>query len=146
MRTARSTVSEVTVFRKGLATLDFVEGLHAALDELAAAAPEVPEDDFSLFSLAVIEIATNIAVHAPRGAEEVSLSVTLTAGDNLLAVLRDSAAPVHLDLTARTMVDALAESGRGLAIAAAVCDELSIERRDGNVWRLVRCLGPQVHR
>lgn len=137
-------MSEITVTRQGIATLAFVEGLHGALDELAAQAPEVSEEDFSLFSLAVIEIATNIAVHAPRDGDDVSLSVELSAGDDLRAVLRDSAAPVHLDLTAATMADALAESGRGLAIAAAVCDELSIERRGGNVWRLVRSVGPRT--
>ncbi len=42
------------------------------------------------------------------------------------------------------MADALAESGRGLAIAAAVCDELSVERRQGNLWRLVRRVGPHA--
>lgn len=134
-------MSEITVSREGVATLAFVEGLHEALDELSANAPHVSEEDFSLFSLAVIEIATNIAVHAPRGGEDVMLSVAVSAAEDLRAVLRDSAAPVHLDLTAATMADALAESGRGLAIAAAVCDELSIERRSGNIWRLVRHLG-----
>jgi serine/threonine-protein kinase RsbW len=131
-------VSEVTVSREGLATLDFVEGLHEALEELGAQAAHISELDLSLFSLAVIEIATNIAVHGPRGDEDVSLSVELSAGEELRATLRDSAAPVTFDPRAQTMVDALAESGRGLAIAAAVCDELSVERRGGNVWRLVR--------
>ncbi len=124
--------------REGLATLDFVEGLHEALEELGAQAAHISELDLSLFSLAVIEIATNIAVHGPRGDEDVSLSVELSAGEELRATLRDSAAPVTFDPRAQTMVDALAESGRGLAIAAAVCDELSVERRGGNVWRLVR--------
>ncbi|WP_058595335.1 ATP-binding protein [Microbacterium testaceum] len=136
-------VSEITVTREGAATLAFVEGLHGALEELAHCVPHIAEDDLSLFSLAVIEIATNIAVHAPRGGDEVSLSVELSAGDELRAVLRDSAPPVHLDLTAATMADALAESGRGLAIAAAVCDELSVERHRGNLWRLVRRVGPR---
>lgn len=135
-------MSEITVAREGAATLAFVEGLHGALAELAQGAPHVAEDDLSLFSLAVIEIATNIAVHAPQGGPAVSLSVELSAGDELRAVLRDSAPPVPLDLTATTtMADALAESGRGLAIAAAVCDELSVERRQGNLWRLVRRVG-----
>lgn len=124
--------------REGLATLDFVEGLHEALEELGAQAAHISELDLSLFSLAVIEIATNIAVHGPRGDEDVSLSVELSAGEELRATLRDSAAPVTFDPRAQTMVDALAESGRGLAIAAAVCDELLVERRGGNVWRLVR--------
>lgn len=131
-------MSDVTVTRAGVATLDFVEGLHEALGELAAQVPQIPETDMSLFSLAVIEIATNIAVHGPRGDEDVSLTVELAAGDDLRATLRDSAAPVTFDPKAQTMVDALAESGRGLAIAAAVCDELSVERRGGNVWRLIR--------
>ena len=133
---------DVTVVRTGIATLDFVEGLHDALSELAAGAPHIAELDHSLFSLAVIEIATNIAVHGPRGDEDISLSVELSAGEELRATLRDNAAPFPFDPTAQTMVDALAESGRGLAIAAAVCDELSVERRGGNVWRLVRRPAP----
>lgn len=131
-------MSDVTVVREGMATLDFVEGLHEAFTELGARAPHVPELDLSLFSLAVIEIVTNIAVHGPRGDEDISISVELSAGEALCATLRDSAAPVDFDPKAQTMVDALAESGRGLAIAAAVCDELSVERRGGNVWRLLR--------
>ncbi|MDQ1084548.1 serine/threonine-protein kinase RsbW [Microbacterium proteolyticum] len=129
------------VTREGVATLPFVETLHDALSELATRAPDIPEADLSLFSLAVIEIATNIAVHGARGDEDVKLAVELSAGEALRATLRDDAPPVDFDPTAQTMVDALAESGRGLALAAAVCDELSVERRGGNVWRLVRHLG-----
>ena len=136
-------MSEITVTREGVATLAFVEGLHGALEELARSVPHIAEDDFSLFSLAVIEIATNIAVHAPRGGDEVSLSVELSAGDELRAVLRGSAPRVRVALTAATMADALAEAGRGGAAAAAVCDELSVERRRGNLWRLVRRVGPR---
>lgn len=131
-------MSDVTVSREGVATLEFVEGLHDAFSELGERAPQISELDLSLFSLAVIEIVTNIAVHGPHGNEDVSISVQLSAGESLRATLRDSAAPVNFDPKAQTMVDALAESGRGLAIAAAVCDELSVERRGGNVWRLVR--------
>lgn len=137
-------MSEITVSRQGVATLDFVEGLHEALAELGARAPHISELDLSMFSLAVIEIATNIVVHGPRGDEEVSIAVELSAGEELRATLRDSAAPVSFDPKAQTMVDALAESGRGLAIAAAVCDELSVERRGGNVWRLVRHPSPDL--
>ncbi|MEV8240806.1 hypothetical protein AB0O90_11255 [Microbacterium testaceum] len=54
-----------------------------------------------------------------------------------------TAVPCARNITAATMADALAESGRGLAIAAAVCDELSVERRRGNLWRLVRRVGPR---
>lgn len=132
--------TEVTVSREGLATLEFVEGLHDAIAELSARAPHVSEGDLTLFALAVIEIATNIAVHGPKGDEDIALSVELSAGEALRATLRDNAAPVHFDPQAQTMVDALAESGRGLAIAAAVCDELSVERRNGNIWRLTRRL------
>lgn len=130
--------SEAVVRRDGTASLEFVEGLHAALDELWTRAPAVPEADRSLFALAVIEIATNVVVHATDEDHPVTLKVELRAGDDLHAILHDDATPVPVDLTSVSMADALAESGRGLAIAAAVCDELSLERRDGNVWRLRR--------
>ncbi|MCI9858680.1 ATP-binding protein [Microbacterium proteolyticum] len=70
----------------------------------------------------------------------VRMSVEISVADGLIAILRDNAEPVPLDPAAATMADALAETGRGLAIAAAVCDELSVEHRNGNVWRLVRYL------
>lgn len=133
--------TDCVVTREGVATLEFVESLHEALGDLATCAPSVPASDLALFSLAVIEIATNIASHGSRGDEAVTLRVELSAGEDLRAILRDSAAPVDFDPAAQTMVDALAESGRGLALAAAICDELSVERRGGNVWRLVRRIG-----
>lgn len=131
-------MTDVTVSRHGRATLQFVEGLHGALDELWRAAPEIPEADRALFGLAVIEIATNIVEHSGSERHPVTIEVDLAAGDQLRATLRDDAEPVDVDLSAVTMADALAESGRGLAIAAAVCDQLSLERGGGNIWRLAR--------
>lgn len=133
--------TESTVRRRGEADLGFVEGLHEALAELWVDAPRVPLADREMFALAVIEVATNIATHTPAASRPVRLDVALTAGSELRATLTDDAPRVHVDLDALSMADALSESGRGLALAAAVCDELSVDWDGGNVWRLRRSLG-----
>jgi serine/threonine-protein kinase RsbW len=133
--------SEAIVRRRGDADLHFVEDLYTAFEELWQLAPSVPAADRDMFALAVIEIATNIATHTAPKAGVVTVEVELSADDALRAVLRDDGVPADVDLTNLSMADALSESGRGLAIAAAVCDELSLERRGGNVWRLRRGLG-----
>lgn len=141
--------TEAVVRREGRADLAFVDELHEAFEELWALAPAVPENDRTMFALAVIEIATNIATHTAGEAAPVTVEVELSADDALRALLRDDGVPADIDLDAVSMGDAMSESGRGLAIAAAVCDELSLERRHcggrryGNVWRLRRTLVPE---
>jgi serine/threonine-protein kinase RsbW len=123
------------------------EALDLAHDELArlwVIDASVSANDRMRFELAVIEILGNIVEHAWNADDEQPsarrLSVELcVARDRLEAVLGDNGIPVSVDLSAATMPDADAESGRGLALTLAAVDALDYERDGGcNRWR-IRC-------
>lgn len=90
---------------------------------------------------AVAEIAANIVEHTARSDRQAGrrYSVQLDATEQqYTAVLRDNGLPVDLDLSAVTMADVDAESGRGLALAIAALDRLEHRHEGGhNVWTLV---------
>jgi anti-sigma regulatory factor (Ser/Thr protein kinase) len=116
-----------------------LEQVHALLQALWAEYNDVTPADRVLFETAVIEIAGNIAQHAPDG---VSLQFTLNLWvrpDRVEAEFRDHGRHVDIDLGAIALPDDSAESGRGLAMARAAVDELQY-RRDGstNHWCIVR--------
>lgn len=125
-------------------TPDALELAHELLEELWAAGTEVAPTDRGRFELAVIEILGNIVEHAWRHDEghpslrRLTLELRLTA-DRVVAVLGDNGVPHEIDLSAVTMPDEDAESGRGLALTLAAVDALDYERVDGrNLWR-IRC-------
>ncbi|MCZ4655181.1 ATP-binding protein [Dietzia kunjamensis] len=103
-----------------------------------SAAEEVDEDARMQFEVAVAEIAANIIEHAGNG-EQVTLSLELLLSpDRLEARFTDNGTPARVDLRSVEMPDALAERGRGLAIALSALDELAYRRRLGsNMWHLV---------
>jgi anti-sigma regulatory factor (Ser/Thr protein kinase) len=109
------------------------------LHDLWAQYDDVAPADRLLFETAVIEIAGNIAQHAPDG---VPLQFTLALRvepDRIEAEFHDRGRPADVDLGVVALPDDSAESGRGLAMARAAVDELRY-RRDGstNHWRIVR--------
>jgi serine/threonine-protein kinase RsbW len=116
-----------------------LERVHALLQALWSDDSEVTAPDRLLFETAVIEIAGNIAQHAPDGRPlEFTLLLRLCP-TRLEAEFRDRGRRVDVDLDAAALPDALAESGRGLAITLAAVDELRYHRHDGrNVWHIVR--------
>lgn len=123
---------------EGIVDDALVDHVHDALDELFLRTPGVGDEDAMLFRLAVSEVAANVAEHA-QAREPIHVTVELDADDEALsAVFSDTADPALLDLSAVSMPEADAESGRGLAIALAACDELIHETEGGNVWRLRR--------
>lgn len=101
------------------------------------------DDDAHRFALetAVAEIAANIVEHTKRADRQAGrrYSVQLDANDEAFtAVLHDNGLPVDIDLSAVTMADVEAESGRGLALAIAALDRLEHRHEGGhNVWTLV---------
>jgi serine/threonine-protein kinase RsbW len=122
--------------------------IHALLEQLWTGNPEVSDVDRFRFETAVIEVLGNIVEHAyqldPAAAEHrdharrfiVVLAVT---AQEVVASFGDNGLPTSLDLSNVAMPHADAESGRGLALAAATTDELSYARVDGrNHWKL-RC-------
>ncbi|MDP5228524.1 MULTISPECIES: ATP-binding protein [Arthrobacter] len=127
----------VTVKIGGLATPAFVEDVLDTLDSLWEATPFVPDEDRTLFMLAVSEVTTNIAQHGGDGVHvEAQFSVD---GNQLIALLRDTAPPAGLDPGPAVMPGTDCESGRGLALTLAVLDDFQHDGAgDGNVWTLRR--------
>lgn len=118
-----------------------LDDVHALLDALWEHSPAVPPGDRMAFATAVAELAANVVEHASQGAP-VPVLVELSADDGTLAArIEDGGVPLP-ELPDRTP-DPLDETGRGLAIARALSDELAYERVDGtNRWRVVRrCRG-----
>lgn len=131
----------------GPATPEMLDLVHAVLERLWADNPDVSEGDRARFETAVIEILGNIVEHAyrldpaddPDDESARRFDVSLVATDEeLVAAFGDNGMPVALDLSNVTMPDEEAESGRGLALAAAAVDDLTYERVEGrNHWRLL---------
>lgn len=117
---------------------DTLTQVHALVEEMMSAG-RVEDTDRFPFEIAVAEIAANIIEHAALG-QAVSMSLQLRAlPERLEAEFTDEGRPARVDLEAVELPDALAERGRGLAIAMAALDELSYRRRGGvNRWILVR--------
>lgn len=125
-------------------TADAVDLAHDQLAGLWTADHVVAPGDRMRFELAVIEILGNIVEHAWIADEghpsERRLSLRLSLTDaSLEAVMSDNGRPSAIDLSAATMPDEDAESGRGLALTLAAVDALDYAREgDRNVWR-IRC-------
>lgn len=121
----------------GLAVPEGLESLHDLLARAALDHPSLPSGDVMMLETAVMEIAGNVIEHGkPSGA--VAWNFTLEVGPPLRATLADSGEE-YVETWTGEMPDELAESGRGLALADAVLDQLLYERRDTiNVWTMVR--------
>lgn len=118
-----------------------LEEVHALLDALAQRCPDITARERIRFETALVEVASNVIEHAlPRPpADHVTVTVVLRCDEgSLTAELLDDALPAGVDLTAAEMPDEDAESGRGLALALTLCDELRLEQEgDGNRWTVV---------
>ena len=103
-----------------------------------AAHSEVPERIRTRLGLAVAEVGANIIEHAGQGGP-VRLRMESVVGGNVVTVtFTDEGVAAPVDLTSVAMPAALAERGRGLAIAQAVLSELAYRRRGAvNEWTLV---------
>lgn len=126
----------------GFAVPEELDHVHQLLETAGNEHPEVDATDLMLFETAVMEIANNVVEHGrPEGEVRWRFLLTIDARE-MRADLYDSAQEVIADLDV-AMPGEDAESGRGLSLARAVLDEISVERTDtGNHWRLVRRLSP----
>jgi len=99
----------------------------------------VADDTKMCIELAVSEIATNIIEYSGDG-KPVRLRMVVDVRPDSVAVnFTDDGHPAPVDLARITMPGEAAESGRGLALAHRVLDELSYSRDpDGNHWTLIR--------
>ncbi|WP_309648672.1 ATP-binding protein [Nocardioides sp.] len=130
------------------ATPEIMDLVHAMLEHLWGTSPDISDRDRMRFEMSVIEILGNVVEHAyaadhsdipGQDGRRFEIVVGITE-ENLMAHLGDNGLPTELDLSGVAMPDALAESGRGLALATAALDDLSYERVDGrNLWDLL-CL------
>ncbi len=130
--------------RRGPADARTVDALHEDLDALWDEAGFVPESDRMAFTLAVVEAAGNVVVHAVPAAEEpIELAVELAADPQRLEarIYEIGAAPARVDLSG-PMAQEHHESGRGLALIQALVSRVVFERHgDTNVWKLCRECG-----
>ncbi|WP_144713550.1 ATP-binding protein [Curtobacterium pusillum] len=114
---------------------DDVTAVHAFLASVWDTEPSVSAEDRMALELALVELASNVIEHGGvRGA--VSCSLHLDVGsDEVEAHLTDDGVPVPVDPSTARLPDALAESGRGLALVQMVVDDLRYERVDDrNRW------------
>ncbi|GAB2860597.1 ATP-binding protein [Nocardioides pacificus] len=124
-----------------------LERVHDLVEQLWEVHPHVPATDRARFETAVIEILGNIVEHAfaldGGNVEARRFSVVLSVTDTeVVGVLRDNGIPAAIDLSAVTMPDFEAESGRGLALAVAALDDLTYERVEAcNHWTLTCRVG-----
>jgi serine/threonine-protein kinase RsbW len=117
--------------------------LHDSVHRLRESAGEsVDETSLMLFESALAEIGANTLTHGRVEAtadEPVDYWLRLE-GRTAMATFVDRGPPLHNQLS-RGMPEVTAETGRGLAIARQVLDELGYEREgDMNKWRLVKRL------
>ena len=94
-----------------------------------------------LFETALGEIGSNVLTHGrPPGIDRPVEYTLRLDGGTLVASLSDSGLPVHEHLS-REMPAHESETGRGLAMARSLLDELGYERHgEVNKWRLVKRL------
>ena len=127
----------------GLAVPGDLEQLHDLLEQASAEHPHVPAADVMMFETAVMELANNVVEHGrPAGQVRWQFSLRVLP-DALTARLSDSGEeyPGWHTTGVPEMPGEMAESGRGLALASAVLDELDYRREDGvNVWLMRRTL------
>lgn len=123
---------------------DSLELVHEVLQQLWLGHDGVEARDRLRFETAVVEIFANIVEHAFRADADSPdvdgrrLDLMLVVHeDEVVAAFTDNGRPAELDLSAVTLPDEEAESGRGLAMAIAVLDDLHYQREGGrNHWRL----------
>jgi len=134
---------------EGLSVPESLDRLHDLLQRVADDHHEVTPQDLMLFETAVIEIAGNVVEHGrPTGTVAWSFHLDVLP-DRLSAVLSDDGQEYAreedqlADGTWAMPQDAMAESGRGLALASVALDELDYRRDEGtNSWTMVRLRRP----
>lgn len=133
---------EFEIHLGGPARLALVDAVLDALDAAWTDAPGVPDEDRTLFTLAVSEVVTNMVQHG-EGPTAVTVRAEIRLGSGVLtATLIDTAPPASIDWHGISMPDENSESGRGLALSQSVLDEFTHTFDDtGNTWRLTRRIG-----
>lgn len=118
---------------------DDINVVHDMLEAVWAASPTVSATDRVSFETALIELSSNVIRHADDGS---GIHCVLTVGvsdSRIEARLTDTGVASEVDLAGRTMPEAFAESGRGIALIQALVDEIDYVRSGSiNHWRISR--------
>jgi serine/threonine-protein kinase RsbW len=115
-----------------------LDAVHELLAQLWAQRPDAGADARARFTTAVAELVANVVEHGRTAAgrpPRLVLSLAAAPGA-VVADLEDDG--IEVPPVPPAPGDPLAESGRGVALAAAAVDELSYARADGrNRWHVV---------
>lgn len=117
----------------GSATL---EEIGTMLTQMWSVHHHVPPSIRTQVSIAVGEIGANIIEHAARNRPLRLRMEVLVSPEEVRVAFLDDGPPAAVDLKKTTMPDAMAECGRGLAMAYAVLDRLIYHRNLFNHWIL----------
>ncbi|WP_152190370.1 ATP-binding protein [Georgenia satyanarayanai] len=125
--------------RTGLALPAALSEVHALFAEVAAAHPGLTVEDVMRVETALIELVGNIVEHGrPSGGVRYTLEVAVSPGE-VVAHLADDAREPAPGAADHDMPDEWAETGRGLALAGALVDELVHEAGPtGNRWQITQ--------
>ncbi|MGV1006689.1 MAG: ATP-binding protein [Candidatus Nanopelagicales bacterium] len=112
-------------------------GIARVLDETWSAHPEIPSAICTQMSIATGEIGANIVEHAAQGrAVGIRMEVRVLPGE-VHVNFTDGGIALQVDLNTVSLPDAMAERGRGLALAKAALSELVYRRETVNYWTLI---------
>lgn len=117
----------------GSATLDEIGTM---LTQMWSVHDHVPPSIRDQVSIAVGEIGANIIEHAAQNRPLWLRMEVLVSPEEVRVAFLDDGPPAVVDLKKTTMPDAMAECGRGLAMAHAVLDRLIYHRNLFNHWIL----------
>jgi serine/threonine-protein kinase RsbW len=116
---------------------DDVGDVHDFLEGVWASDTTVPAMDRMAFETAIIELAANVIQHADDGSGVTWRLTVSCARDVLTATLVDDGLTAAMSLEHRSLPDALAESGRGLAFVQMLVDSLDYQHSNrGNEWSI----------
>ncbi|MDO3395136.1 ATP-binding protein [Nocardioides sp. SOB44] len=130
-------------------TLEGVDAVHDLLAAFWEQQPDVPDLCRMRVETATVEIVANVVEHAfaadeTSGADGERRRLTIAVGrdDTVVTVAcRDNGQPAAIDLSDVAMPGDDAESGRGLAMALQVLDDLRYEHDNGrNLWSMTCAL------
>ena len=113
--------------------------IDAALQRTWSTYPHVPQSIRMHMSIAPSEIGANIVEHAVAS-RQICLAMDIAVlSDRMQVEFTDDGdeLPAPVDLGSVQMPEAMAERGRGLALAQAMLDELTYRRTRLNHWTLV---------
>jgi len=118
---------------------DDVDAVHDFLKTVWDTSPTISMRDQFSFETAIIELASNVILHA-AGNSPISCNISVeTFPDHIEATMTDSGERLDLALDDFVMPDDLSETGRGIPLIRGLVDEFTFENHgERNLWRISR--------